>query len=259
MATGRTLAEFQKVYIDGYDLSCYLFDTGERGLEYPEFGSVAFCDAIPGVLVGKPNVKIGPLLGVFDNTPTSGLHVLSDAAQGTLRHVMISQGVRAAPAIGDDCFCLPCYQMGYHSIGGGVVTCRTDLSQPDVASAMLYDELWGKALHLMTAVTDANSSNDDAVNNGAATTAGGWLMYHINAVTGGAGTVTISVDDSANGTDWLALSGATSGAIAYNAVPTSGIIQLGVTATVRQYLRWQYAEASGASGATFAAAFIRGR
>jgi len=259
MATGRSLPDFQRVYIDGYDLSAYLFDVGEIGVEYPQYSQACFSDSIPGVVVGKPTVSAGPLLGVFDNTATTGLHVLSDAAQGTLRHISVLRGVRAAAAIGDDVFCAPVYQTGYKSIGDGLVTCRTDLSGADVSTALLYDEFWGKVLHTMTAVTDANSANTDAVDGGAETTAGGWLMYHIYAVTGGAGTVTISVDDSANGTTWLALSGATSGTVAYSAAPTSGIIQLGVTATVRQYLRWQYAEAGGATGATFALAFIRGR
>jgi len=262
MTTGRSLVDFQSVYIDGYDLSAYLFDVGEIGVEYPQYSQACFSDSIPGVVVGKPTVSAGPLLGVFDNTATTGLHVLSSAAQGTLRHISILRGVRAVPAIGDDVFCAPVYQTGYKSIGDGLVTCRTDLSGADVDTALLYDEFWGKVLHTMVTCGAANASDTaGTVDNGAATTGvGGWMMYHIYSVAGGAGTVTISIDDSALGTgDWLALSGATSGAIAYSAAPTSGIIQLGVTADIRRYTRWQYAEAGGATDAVFALALIRGR
>lgn len=262
MATGRSLTDFQKLYIDGYNMSGYAFDAGEQGVEYQEFGDdkVPFDDAIKGVLCGKPKVTLGPINAVLDNTATSGVHVLATAAQGTRRNVMLVRGVQAVPAVGDDVFCAPMYQIAYKGVpNDGIVTCRLDMAGPDVVSGLLYDEFWGKLIHAWGSESAANSSNTPNVDNGAASAAGGWLMWMIYSISGGAGTVTVSIDDSANGTSWSALSGATSGAIAYNAVPAAGIVQLGTTATVRQYLRWQYAEAGGATDAIFALAFMRGR
>jgi len=257
MSTGRSLEVFKRIYIGGYDLSAYFSDSGEQGTEYEEHPTANFADAIQGVLAGKPTLKCGPFTGVFDNTATSGLHVLADAAKGTRRNVMVAQGVRAAPAMGDDVFCAPVYQMGYKTVGAGIVTARLEFSGADAAGSMLYDNFWGKLIHAHESAGAANSANTN-VDNGAESTAGGYLMYQIQSIAGGAGTVTLSIDDSANGTDWLALDGATTGAIAYSDAPTSGIVQLAVGATVRQYLRWQYAE-SGATSAVFSLAFVRGR
>ncbi len=253
MATGRSLPTFQRVYIDGYNLSCYAMDAGEYGIEHPEYASAAMCDQVTGYLVGKPTPVFGPLVATFDNTATSGYHVLANAAQAARRDITLAQGVRAAPAMGDDVFCAPMWQARYKMIGDNIVTSRTDFVQ-DVTADLLYDEFFGKLLHPHSAETAANTA-DTNVDNGAASAAGGWLMYHLESITGG-GTATISIDDSANGTSWTALSGATSGALSGLA---SGIVQLGITATVRRYLRWQLALAGGATAATFAVSFMRGR
>lgn len=253
MATGRTLPAFQRLYIDGYNLSCYAMDPGEFGSEYAEYANATMCDQVTGYLLGKPGVVFGPLIATFDNTATSGYHVLANAAQGARRNITLVQGVRADPVAGDDVFCAPMLQSRYKTIGDTVVTTKTDFFE-DTTSGLLYDEVWGKLLHIHGEETDANSS-DTAVDNGAATTAGGWLMYHLESVTGG-GTATLSIDDSANGTSWTALSGATSGALSGL---SSGFVQLGITDTVRRYLRWQLTLAGGATAAKFAIAFMRGR
>jgi hypothetical protein len=251
----RVLTDFERVYIDGYDLSGYAVDTGERGVEFKEMPSLCKADLITGVLLGRPAITLGPIVGVFDNTPTSGLHVLATAAQGARRNVMVAAGSLAAPAMGDDVFCAPMLQKAYKAVGEEVVAARLDLTGPDATAAMLYRKYFGKLLHAYGSETGANAANTN-VDNGASSAAGGWLMYHIRSITG-AGTVTISVDDSANGTAWTALSGATSGAIATASAPIAGIVQLGVTATVRQYLRWQIA-LSGATACTFVLGFMRG-
>lgn len=259
MGTGRSITDFQRVYIGGYDLSGYAMDAGEQGVEFTEFPGYCWADAIKGVLVGKPKVTFGPLVATFDNTATSGFHVLANAAIGTKRNILLARGVRAVPAVGDDVFGGPFYQVSYKSIGQGIVTAKTEFRGVDIQDALLYDEFFGKLVHAYGAETGANAANTPNVDNGASSAAGGWLMYHISAIAGGAGTAAVSIDDSANGTAWAALSGATTGALAYTVAPTSGIVQLGVTATVRQYLRWQLALAGGATGCTFALAFFRGR
>lgn len=255
MATGRTLETFKRVYMDGYDMSGYSVDTGEQGVEMGEYAMPCLSDAVVGVLVGKPTVTLGPINGVFDNTATSGIHVLADAAKGTKRNIMIASGIRAAPAFGDDVFCAPMYQVAYKAVGTEIVAANLRFAGPDVTVGMLYRQFWGKLLHAFGAETGANSANTN-VDNGASSALGGWLMYHIYSITG-SGTVTVSIDDSANGTTWAALSGATSGAIATASAPTSGIVQLATTATVRKYLRWQIAFGGSATACTFALGFMR--
>ncbi len=257
MARGRSTADFERLYIDGYDMSGYTIDCGERGAD---FGGAAFkCknDAIIGVLVGKPTLLFGPVNGVFDNTATSGIHVLANAAQATRRNIMHLRGVNAVPAIGDDAFCAQMIQSSYQAANSGDISAVNLQFAHDATSTIAYGNPFGAVLHVLGSETGANSANTNA-DNGAATTAGGWLMYQVTSITG-SGTVTISVDDSANGTSWSALSGATSGAIATASAPTAGIINLATTATVRRYLRWQIAFGGSATACTFALAFMRGR
>ena len=259
MARGRSIPQYERVYISGYDMSGYSSDAGERGVEYAENETFCFTDAITGVLNGAPKVNFGPLNGVFDNTATVGLHARATAGAGSLVYVTHARGVLAAPAIGDDAFCAPMYLKSYKTPakGAGIVTATLEFTAPDAASGLTYDEFFGALLHPWGSETGANSANTNH-NNGAATAAGGWLMYQIYSITG-TGTVTISVDDSANGTSWSALSGATSGAIATASAPVAGIVQLATTATVRQYLRWQIAFGGSASACTFVLSFMRGR
>jgi hypothetical protein len=255
MARGRSVPDFERLYIDGYDMSGYTIDCGDRGVEYEERNSYCLADACKGALVGKPNWIFGPVNGAFDNTATSGIHVLANAAQGTRRNIMHLRGVRAAPAIGDDVFCAQMIQSSYQGTNGEIAAVNLQFAH-DATSTIAYGNPFGALLHVMGAETGANTANTNA-DNGAATTKGGWLMYQITSITG-TGTVTISVDDSANGSTWLALSGATSGAIATASAPVAGIVNLGTTATVRQYLRWQLAFGSSATACTFALAFMRG-
>lgn len=254
---GRSVTIWERLYIDGYDMSGYTLDCGERGIEFELGESFCLSDTVRGVVTGQALPTFGPVNGVFDNTATSGIHVLANAARGTRRYIMHARGVQAAPAIGDDAFCATMLQMVYKANQGeNMITCTLEFAF-DATLALNYGQHFGALLHPLAAETGANSANTNH-DNGAATTGGGWLMYQIRTITGGAGTATVSVDDSANGASWLALSGATSGAIAYSAAPIAGIVQLGTTATVRQYLRWQLALAGGATGATFALAFMRG-
>lgn len=257
MSTGRTLTDYQRIYIDGYDLSCYALDSGAQGLAWEEYDQTAFCNPVHGVQLGRPSPEFGPLNAVFDNTATSGFHVLANAAQGVKRNIMLTYGIRAAPVNYDPCFCIPAYQLAYKATGEGVVNATVDFSGKDANTSLNYRQFWGDALHVMGSETGANSSTACA-DNGAATALGGWLMYHIYSITGAGGTATISVDDSADGASFSALSGATSGAIAQASAPISGIVQLGTTATVRRYLRWQLA-LSTSTACVFALAFMRNR
>ena len=82
-----------------------------------------------------------------------------------------------------------------------------------------------------------------------------YRVWGFSGIPGDAGT--ISVDDSADNSSFLALSGCTTGSIDVSTKP-SGIVAIGKTATVRQYVRWQVALGT-ASDVDLTLSFIRGR
>lgn len=254
MVTGRTTRQHTRVYMDGYDMSGYTTSIGDLAVEFDAPEAVALTDGIKGVLCGQPSIKVGTLNGIFDNTATSGLHVIAKGA-GVARSLMIPIGIRAAPAMGDPVFACISQQKTYKSdiASGDAVAVSIEFDEFAADYLINYAKAWGNLLHAKGAETGANGANTN-VDNGAATTAGGFFVYQLFSSDG---TVTLSVDDSANGTSWLALSGATSGSIDASVTPAAGTIQLGITATVRRYLRWQLALGLGTT-ATFACAFVRG-
>ena len=256
MARGRSIPTFERLYIGGYDMSGYTIDCGERGVEFEEGTAFCVADAVKGAIVGQVNWSFGPVNGVFDNTATSGIHALANTAAGTTRYLMHSRGVKAVPTIGDDAFCFIGGQSAYKMTEQDYTNTVSMTFSHDATLGLNYYTPFGVLLHTLTSETGANSAtvSSDA---GAGTTKGGWLMYQIYSITG-AGTITISIDDSTDGTTFGALSGATSGAIATASAPTSGIVQLATTATVKQFLRWQMAKGGSASACTFALAFMRG-
>lgn len=255
MATGRTTYNHMRFYADGYDLSGYSRQVGPLVWEYEEADLTAgLGDAARGRLPANCMINIGGYNGNLDNT-ASGLHAVA-VSPGVSRVVMAPWGIRAAPAAGDPVFCGRFQQAGYQAQeDGGAMTVTIPWDGWDAANLIAFDKPWGVLLHANSAATAANTGTgvDDY---GAATALGGYLVYQIFSMNA-AGTVTISVDDSADNSSFAALSGASSGAIGYASTPTAGIVAIGTGATVRQYLRWQIALAGGATTCTFASAFIR--
>lgn len=253
MATGRTVTRWWRVYSNGYDVSGYTRSIGPLELTYDEADVTTLSDPVKGYLPNTAQVNVGTLNAVFDNTATSGLHALLSAPAA--RNVLVAIGIRAAPAAGDPCF------GGYFSQGayqiaedGGAVTANIPfMGWGADASTLLYAGPWGTLLHANGAETAANTGTGFDNPTGAQTLKGGYFMYQILA--GDGGTITLSVDDSANNSSFSALSGATSGSINATA-GTSGIVALANSATVRQYLRWQLALGTAAT-CTFVSAFMR--
>lgn len=256
MATGRTKQKYTRVYVDGYDLSGYGRTIGPLELTYDEADmTVIMSDTVKGYLRNQSHVNCGTLNAVFDNTATTGLHALAGTA-GDQRDVLAAIGIRGSPAAGDPCFGGSFIQGAYQVTNdGGAVTATIPYLGHDVTVNNLYSIPWGILLHANGAETGANSSAGYDNPTGGATTYGGWFMYHILASSGAGHTATLSVDDSANNSTWLALSGATTGSITVTA-GVSGLVFLGNTATVRQYLRWQLALGT-ATSVTFVSAFFR--
>ena len=254
---GRTVPKWVRVYMDGYDISGYSRTIGPLRHVYEEADlTVQMADAVMGALPNLPSISVGTLNGVFDNTATSGLHALASPVPSS-RIITVPIGIQAVPQNGDTCFNGQFVQLGYtgEPVGPSVYA-NVPFGEWDVANELNYDQAWGQMVHVKAARTGANGTAAFTVDGGAATTAGGYLVYHIFAGAGGDGTATISIDDSADDSAYSALSGATSGSLDCRSVQ-KGIVQLAVGATVRQYLRWQLALGQ-ATTVTFAIAFVRG-
>lgn len=253
---GRTLKRWTRVYIDGFDMSGYTREVGPLSWIYPEIDLVSILDGVRGALPDAPEISIGTLNGLFDNTASVGIHAALGSA-GVSRDVMIPIGIRAEPVAGNPVFMGAFNHNGYVAQpSGGDIVLTVPFGKTSPAELMTYDKPWGVLLHAMAARHAVNTAVgiDDL---GAASAAGGWMMFQIFSVVG-TGNVTLSVQDAATNADgsFALLSGATSGAIANTAVPTAGFVALSRTATVRRFLRWQIAF-SGITSCTFALSFVR--
>lgn len=251
MATGRTLLKWTQIFADGYALCGYGRSIGPLKWEYQEADLHGWCNNVVGYLPNQADLGVGEFNGVLDTTATVGIHPVLNAA-GTYRNIMIPVGIRGSVAAGDPVYMGRFEQLGYQATeDGGAVVVNIPFGNWDAAGMISYSKPWGVMLHANEAATAANSGTgiDDR---GAATSAGGWMMYQVTA---GNGTATISIDDSADNSSFTALSGATSGSIDCSS-PISGIVALGTSATVRRYLRWQIALGT-ATTVTFALAFVR--
>lgn len=255
MATGRTKPKWTRVYVDGYDMSGYARSIGPLEITYDEADMTAMSDAVKGYLANTPQVNVGMLNAVYDNTATSGLHARMGTA-GTIRTVLVAMGIRGVPAAGDPAFGGQFTQSGFQVEGdSGVYATIPFAGWAADATSRLYAGAWGQVVHPLGTETAANTGTGFDNYTGAATAKGGYFIYHITGYAG-TGSATISVDDSANNSTWLALSGATSGAIAHTSMPAFGIVALGNTADVRQYLRFQVA-LNTLTSVTFVSAFMR--
>ena len=255
MATGRTHPKHTRFYMAGYDMSGYSRTVGPLKWEYePAEITAQMGDAVKGYLPGKASISPGVLNGVFDNTATSGLHVIaSTVAQSEV--IMIPIGIRAAPAIGDPVFMGEFVQLGYNAeISGAAVFANIPFGEWDVANLLAHQQNkpWGVLLHAKTARTAANSTATGVDDYEAATALGGSMMYQVFA---GDGTATISIDDSADDSSFAALTGATSGELDCSTVQ-KGVVDLTATRDVRRYLRWQLS-LNTATTVTFAIGFCR--
>lgn len=261
MATGRTVQRWMRAFMDGYPLASYATNAGPFAVTWEEYQTNPLDAAVKGVYLNRPQPSAGVLNTLFDETATSGSHVLGSAGAGSAHNLMFPIGIRAEPAIGDPVFCGRFLQLDYITTpsNDGVVASTWRFGGLDYNTQMNYGRFWGNLLHAYAQETAVNNSTAAAniVDNGAATNAGGWMMYQITSITGASGSCVVRVQDSADGTNFADLAGATSGTIAYNAAPTSGIVQLSPTATVRRYLRWQITLTT-VTAIRFALAFVRG-
>lgn len=253
MAVGRTVSKWVKYFIDGFDFSAYFAQSDGLvcAFDAPELHGAA--DAAKGYLPNQANISPGILTGVYDTTATFGPHVNLNGS-GIKRVVSVGIGIQGAPALGDAVFGGQFHQASYNlPLGAGMVPMAVPFPNWAADGAtLLYAQPWGVLLNPNTARTAVNAATGADNPSAGATAFGGYLVYHVTA---GNGTATISVDDSADNSSFLALAGATTGSINC-AVVSAGVIAIGHTATVRRYLRWQLALGS-ATTVTFHLAFMR--
>lgn len=235
-------------------MSGYSRSIGPLSWEYTTGDMTAITDGVKNYLNNQPTHGIGTLNGLFDSTATSGLHVVANGS-GVSRVAMIPIGIQAAPAQGDPVYVGQFLQKEYMGDPNNEGVYATVGFEKTISSAttLLYDQPWGWLLHAKGAETAVNTATgiDD---NGGSSALGGYLVYQIFA---GNGTGVIRVQDAATNLNasFADLSGATTGVISF-ANPTSGVVAIGKTATVRQFLRWQVTFTTSTS-VTFALAFVR--
>lgn len=252
MATGRTHLHFSRVYVDGYDMSGYSRSWGPLSCTFDEGIDDSLDKTVKAVMPGMATVSMGALNGLFDNTATSGLHVIMNGA-GALRDVMVPIGIRAAPTDNDPVFAGQFTQGAYQGGNENPVTATIPFDNADYLSSNLqYARPWGVLLHARAAETGENSAT--GLDQAAQTTKGGWMMYQVFA---GDGNAAIKVQDADTNSDGSFSDLLTSGSIDCSSVQ-SGVIALASTATVERYVRFQVALDTGTTTVTFALSWHRG-
>jgi len=251
MTTGRTTLNNWRVYIDGYDMSGYSRSFGPLATTFDEGVDDAVSLPVKAALVSNAQVSMGTLNGLFDNTATSGLHVIMKTS-GVERDVMIPAGIQAAPANNDPVFCGTFTQMGYQGEpDNNPVYASIPFSGASPNSPVLMYKPWGTLLHAKAARTAANSAT--GLDQLASSTKGGWMMYQVFA---GDGTAALKVQHASTNSDGSFSDLLSSGTISCSS-PISGAVALASGTTVNRYVRWQIALGT-ATTVTFAIAFIRG-
>lgn len=252
MATGRTVLRNLRFYADGYDLSGYTRSVGPLDCTFEEGVDDAVTLEVKATLPGQANISIGTLNGLFDNTITTGLHVVMEGA-GVFRYVMIPQGILSEPINNDPVFCGRFTQLGYYANpdNNPVYASIPFGGTSDSSGNAGYARPWGKLLHAKAAMTAANTAI--GLDQLAQTTRGGFMMYQAFA---GNGTASIKVQDASTNSDGSFADLLSSGSLDFSN-PRAGIVALATTATVKRYVRFQIALGT-ATAVTFALAFVRG-
>lgn len=247
----RTHLKHYRVYVNGVDLSGQSRTIGALSHSFGAEPDTSFTDEAKNIVMGQADIQAGTLSAFLENDAAA---LFANQAQ-TTRNLLVAIGANAAPVAGDNVFAWKFEDTGYMmEQGTGFVAATLPFGGASYASTLTYKKPWGKLLHPKGTETEVNSSTgiDD---NGASSALGGIFVYHLHSSDG---TVTLKVQDAATNSDgsFSDLSGATSGSIDATSAPLSGMIALGVTATVRRYLRWQIVLGT-ATTATFTTAFIR--
>lgn len=257
MATGRTHKKYTKVYANGYDLTGYATELGPLSVVYDSEGLTALNDATKSGLPGQAEISFGTYSGIFDNTATSGFHVLHEAADQT---VVISAviGIKGIPAAGDPVFSGEFRQMDYMVNGDATMVAATmSFPQTDaLAVTQSYPRAWGQLNHANGAETAVNGGTSDH-DVGASTAFGGYGFLHLLA---GNGSCTFSIESSDTNVDGnfdsdgdIITFATTDASTPFSEIKTTAAL----TTTILRYSRWQISLGT-ATTVTFVMGLVRG-
>lgn len=130
MATGVTHSKFTTFTYNSQDMTCSIDSINGVGITHDESDVTALCDTIHKSVLGQGTVAIG-ISGPFNNTASTGAHVVLSAANGVQAGytLLIQIGVRAAPASGDAELNVTNLMTSNYlvNIGGGPVTWSAQL------------------------------------------------------------------------------------------------------------------------------------
>jgi hypothetical protein len=258
MPTGRTTLNNYRIYIDGREMSCYSKSFGALSCTFDEGIDDAVCLPVKQTWLGNATIGMGTLNGLFDNTASIGLHEAMKSI-GLKRTVMIAAGIQGIPANNDPAFCGQFSQTSYEAgASENPVTASIGFANTSgLASNLNYARPWGVLLHALKAETAANTAV--GLDQLAASTLGGYMMYHITAAAGtGAMTGAVKVQHSTTtNLDGSFSDLLSSGTVNCSGGGVSGIVQLAKNATVGRYVRFQTAFTL-ATSITYSLAFVRG-
>lgn len=229
-----------RFFVGGYNISGDINSLGEVGggpatIDVPDITQDAQ-DRLGTLLNGRMNVT------TYFNPATARAHEVLGALPLTARHGMYLRGT----GVGSPGACMVGKQINYDPTRGQDGSILINVALQNCEGFPLE---WGEQLTAGER-TDTAGTNGASLDGSAATTFGAQFYLQMTNVVGTSCTITI--EDSADNSSWLALSGA-----AFSAVNAGSVSEqrLAVTGTVRRYLR---AVSSGTfSSASFVVVGIR--
>ena len=230
----KTHSKNVRVLFGGTNLSGDSRDIGNIGLQYDTVEVHGFAADYKERLMGHADAMFGPYQALFNDTPAdvgpveAGSHITLNGIGEPIASVFIGEG--AAPAIGDVAYSQTTAQTSYTVTGTNTdaVTINADFTtRADGGFAG-----WGRALAVGASISSTTSLA--SVDNGAQTTAGATAVLHLTRSVGTMGTNdwAITLEDSANGTDWAALGAAFTG----DGGAVTAELQT-ISGTIRRYVR----------------------
>ena len=255
--TGRTVSKHTRLYLgnsaNGLDLSCNTMSVGEAGIDFDMDAQAAYCWEVTGALPDRGNITLGPV-NMSINAGTAELHDAMVALQGSQVAACLAVGIREAPTYGSPAFLWQGSLKSYQSApAGGMVMATATLSGDNAEENLYYSKPWGVVVHPLASATAGNTATAGTIiDNGAASSNGGYLFYDYTVLDGSLDGAVAILEESADAATWSTL-------ILQPALtaPAAGIIQLAPGSTVKRYLRWQLGF-DNATTATFFLAFVRG-
>lgn len=259
----RCLPKNNRVYDNGYDLSGHARTIGPIKWECEKAIFDPMADPQKSSLGGQVVVGLGTLNALFDNTAVTGSHARLSGGYGSMHTVVVAAGMEAAPANNGVAIAGQFLQKNYPveaTANPTVLSIDFDDTYSVAAGNLAYCAPWGVLLHANAAETAVNSTTyHDGLG---ATTTGGFMVYQVLTAAGtGNITAAIKVQDSVDTTSGnfgdLLSSGVINCGSGGVAVPTSGLVALSPSATVKRYTRWNLTFTL-ATSVTFVLAFCRG-